>query len=228
MTAAATTIVGACASGGGNRIRNAQQQHASAGRRQGIRQQQSRRSDEQAGSSGIDEWIAGSLSSLIAHLPAVPIITPSFSRRGCCCCFWSIVQFEGTVPSPFSRLCPQAMLDQYSGENRGLRNLDSALRDAVQMVQVSDQRITYLRKMHALLLLRKCVPPSNLSSVFLWFALHLAPAIDRALRRCGCLRIRMRRSQRDPPPPTEACAAGWCAQVQSAALAQGEGGATII
>jgi hypothetical protein len=49
------------------------------------------------------------------------------------------------------------MLEQYSGENRGLRNLDAALRDAVQMVQVSDQRITYLRKMHALLLLRKCV-----------------------------------------------------------------------
>lgn len=52
--------------------------------------------------------------------------------------------------------CVQAMLEQYSGENRGLRNLDAALRDAVQMVQVSDQRITYLRKMHALLLLRKC------------------------------------------------------------------------
>lgn len=51
------------------------------------------------------------------------------------------------------------MLEQYSGENRGLRNLDAALRDAVQMVQVSDQRITYLRKMHALLLLRKCATP---------------------------------------------------------------------
>lgn len=48
------------------------------------------------------------------------------------------------------------MLEQYSGENRGLRNLDAALRDAVQMVQVSDQRITYLRKMHALLLLKRC------------------------------------------------------------------------
>jgi len=60
---------------------------------------------------------------------------------------------------PTAPLIPsQAMLDQYSGENRGLQNLDSALRDAVQMVQVSDQRITYLRKMHALLLLRKCVP----------------------------------------------------------------------
>jgi hypothetical protein len=58
----------------------------------------------------------------------------------------------------------QAMLEQYSGENRGLRNLDAALRDAVQMVQVSDQRITYLRKMHALLLLRKWAAFSPLAS----------------------------------------------------------------
>lgn len=47
------------------------------------------------------------------------------------------------------------MLDQYSGSNDKLRGLDSALKDAVEMVRVSDQRINYLRKMHALLLLKR-------------------------------------------------------------------------
>lgn len=51
----------------------------------------------------------------------------------------------------------QAMLDQYSGRDRGIHKLDSALKDAVQMVRVSDERISYLRKMHALLLLKRCV-----------------------------------------------------------------------
>lgn len=49
------------------------------------------------------------------------------------------------------------MLDQYSGRDRGIHKLDSALQDAVQMVRVSDERISYLRKMHALLLLKRCV-----------------------------------------------------------------------
>jgi len=54
-------------------------------------------------------------------------------------------------------LTPQerAMLDQYSGRDRGIHKLDSALKDAVQMVRVSDERISYLRKMHALLLLKR-------------------------------------------------------------------------
>lgn len=70
----------------------------------------------------------------------------------------------------------QAMLEQYSGENRGLRNLDAALRDAVQMVQVSDQRITYLRKMHALLLLRKWAAFSPLGQLqrAAWFCYSCA------------------------------------------------------
>ncbi len=49
----------------------------------------------------------------------------------------------------------QAMLDQYSGRDRGIHKLDSALKEAVQMVRVSDERISYLRKMHALLLLKR-------------------------------------------------------------------------
>ena len=48
------------------------------------------------------------------------------------------------------------MLDQYGAHDSRLAGLDSALKDAVQMVRVSDQRITYLRKMHALLLLKRC------------------------------------------------------------------------
>ena len=48
------------------------------------------------------------------------------------------------------------MLDQYGPHDSKLASLDSALKDAVQMVRVSDQRITYLRKMHALLLLKRC------------------------------------------------------------------------
>ena len=47
------------------------------------------------------------------------------------------------------------MLDQYSGRDRGIHKLDSALKDAVQMVKVSDERISYLRKMHAQLLLKR-------------------------------------------------------------------------
>jgi hypothetical protein len=50
----------------------------------------------------------------------------------------------------------QDMLDQYGPHDSKLSSLDSALKDAVQMVRVSDQRITYLRKMHALLLLKRC------------------------------------------------------------------------
>ena len=50
----------------------------------------------------------------------------------------------------------QDMLDQYGAHDSKLASLDSALKDAVQMVRVSDQRITYLRKMHALLLLKRC------------------------------------------------------------------------
>ena len=49
----------------------------------------------------------------------------------------------------------QEMLDQYGPQDSKLLSLDSALKDAVQMVKVSDQRITYLRKMHALLLLKR-------------------------------------------------------------------------
>ena len=48
------------------------------------------------------------------------------------------------------------MLDQYGPQDSKLHGLDSALKDAVQMVRVSDQRISYLRKMHALLLLKRC------------------------------------------------------------------------
>ena len=51
------------------------------------------------------------------------------------------------------------MLDQYCAHDSRLAGLDSALKDAVQMVRVSDQRITYLRKMHALLLLKRCAVP---------------------------------------------------------------------
>lgn len=47
------------------------------------------------------------------------------------------------------------MLDQYGPQDSKLHGLDSALKDAVQMVRVSDQRISYLRKMHALLLLKR-------------------------------------------------------------------------
>ena len=50
------------------------------------------------------------------------------------------------------------MLDQYGPQDSKLHGLDSALKDAVQMVRVSDQRISYLRKMHALLLLKRCGP----------------------------------------------------------------------
>lgn len=49
----------------------------------------------------------------------------------------------------------QDMLDQYGPQDSKLHGLDSALKDAVQMVRVSDQRISYLRKMHALLLLKR-------------------------------------------------------------------------
>ena len=51
----------------------------------------------------------------------------------------------------------QAMLHQYSGRDKEMHKLDDALQDAVQMVRVSDERISYLRKMHALLLLKRCV-----------------------------------------------------------------------
>lgn len=47
------------------------------------------------------------------------------------------------------------MLSQYSTKDRGIHKLDSALKDAVQMVRVSDERISYLRKMHAQLLLKR-------------------------------------------------------------------------
>ena len=57
---------------------------------------------------------------------------------------------------PLVLVVAQDMLDQYGPHDSKLSSLDSALKDAVQMVRVSDQRITYLRKMHALLLLKRC------------------------------------------------------------------------
>ena len=49
----------------------------------------------------------------------------------------------------------QAMLESYGGHDRGLRGLDAALNEAAQMVAVSNQRIGDLRKMHALMLLKR-------------------------------------------------------------------------
>lgn len=62
------------------------------------------------------------------------------------------------MPATTAKLLPefvQDMLSQYSGKDRGIHKLDSALKDAVQMVRVSDERISYLRKMHAQLLLKR-------------------------------------------------------------------------
>lgn len=49
----------------------------------------------------------------------------------------------------------QAMLDQYSVEDRRFQDLDRALGDAVQLMRVSDARVHNLRKMHAMVLLQQ-------------------------------------------------------------------------
>lgn len=70
-------------------------------------------------------------------------------------CMRTSISLEHVKSSMTSEPCLQAMLDQFSSEDRRFRELDSALSDAMQLMRMSDARVHNLRKMHAMVLLQQ-------------------------------------------------------------------------